>query len=168
MSTGQAFWPPMRPSFLPCCSMTFWMSGRPGSHCAVSARPTSTLLRMNREPAVFVLVIEPGLANCRPGLFERDRLHSPEDVVRNLRTAVRETLALPVRRVLDEQFASLVLPGCANAGSLHKSRTRESSMTLHVHPFRSAGSNHGVSGTCALRALPRSSRRRCRAGPEVG
>ena len=42
MSTGQAFCPPIRPSFLPCCSMTFWMSGRPGSHCAVSARPTST------------------------------------------------------------------------------------------------------------------------------
>src|SRR5450759_2339753 len=42
MSTGQAFWPPMRPSLVPCSVITRWISGRPGSHCAVSARPTST------------------------------------------------------------------------------------------------------------------------------
>src|ERR1035437_2013050 len=42
MSTGQSFWPPMRPSLFACSVITRWISGRPGSHCAVSARPTST------------------------------------------------------------------------------------------------------------------------------
>src|SRR5688572_12470790 len=43
MSTGQALVPPTRPCSRPLPSITRRMSGLPGSHCEVSARPTSTL-----------------------------------------------------------------------------------------------------------------------------
>ena len=129
--------------------MTFWMSGRPGSHCAVSARPTSTFSGWMRNQPSSYWMIESGGPQLGPRLFERHRFHALQDVVRDLRTAVRETLAFPVRRVLDEQFLREDSGLCkrrsrAQHGTLERRESAWSSPPL--------GSNHGVPGTCALRA----------------
>jgi hypothetical protein len=69
-----AFCPPLRPSALPCASITRWTSGRPGSHCAMR---------------------EAGLFDYGPRLFERHRAHTLQDSVGDFWTAVGEALAFP-------------------------------------------------------------------------
>src|SRR6185312_13796204 len=64
------------------------------------------LPRMDRQPAVFILVHESVLLQHRPCFFERDRLHAVENVVWNFRTAVGEAVSMPIWRVLDDIIAS--------------------------------------------------------------
>src|SRR5947209_14766292 len=105
---------------------------------------------MNAQPAVLILVIEAGGPQLSPSLFEGHGFHPLQDAVRNLGSAIRETLAFPVGCVLDQQ-----LPG-ENSG-LRKCRggtqsRNEKSRYSHLYALF-IGSNQGVPGTCALRAV---------------
>src|SRR4051794_39524094 len=104
------------------------------------------LVGMNAVPPILVFVIESSGPQLRPRLFKRDRFHSFQDVVRNLRAAIRETLPLPVRRVLHHHFASQESRLLSESRSGSEQNSKVDRQSVHRYPLLT-GSNQGVPGT---------------------
>src|SRR3954468_1500937 len=125
---------------------------------------------MYRQPTILVLMHEPVLLEYRPGLFECHLLHAVQNVIRYLWTAVREALAMPVRRVLDDILRSkkTLLSACVWHSYREKHQTQNRArkpLKFSLHRCVSSsilvslcwvqtlfGSNQVVPGICAFRA----------------